>query len=277
MEDLKNVTMFHAFFLYYMAGIASALKKQVLFGISHKIKNMKTTLIASYVLIAAVLFPGCSQSDAGNRPGAPGAVVAAADKQDGLNKHLLGSVLWYQHSGEMAALYYQAYNLATLRLDQMLAKRKKAPAGSQKSKTAVVVDVDETVLNNSPFETELIKKNITTRRDFDMAWDSWVMSAKAKALPGALEFLQYAKSRGVDVFYVSNRNEGWQKMATRENLANLNFPNSADTATMFFKVREPGKEARRAFIARTHDILLLCGDNLADFRPTSTAGTRMRK
>lgn len=217
-------------------------------------------------IIFAALFFECSHDNTNDQAEVPVPAKAAtpAAKQEGLNQHLLGSVIWYQHSGEMAALYYQAYNLAALRLDQKLAERKNRPAKNKKSKTAVVVDVDETVLNNSPFETELIKKNITTKKDFDIAWDSWVMFAKAKALPGALEFLQYAKSKGVDVFYVSNRNEGWQKQATLENLANLNFPNTADTTFMLFKVKESGKETRRAFISNTHDILLLCGDNLAD-------------
>ena len=178
-----------------------------------------------------------------------------------LINHLLQSVLWFETSGEMLALYYQAYNLAQLRFDEKLSAWKKLPKGEKKLKPAVVVDIDETILNNVPFEGYLLQKNV----DYgDSSWTNWIKSARAEALPGALEFLKYAKDKGAEVFYVSNRYEGLQKEATRNNLQKLGFPNAQDTSFMLFRVKESSKETRRMQISKEYDIFLLCGDNLSD-------------
>lgn len=179
-----------------------------------------------------------------------------------LNQHLLQSVLWFETSGELAALYYQAYNLARLRFDEKLRHWKKLPAGKRKNKAAVIVDIDETILDNSPYEGFMLQKNMAYE---DSSWTNWIESARAAALPGALDFLKYVKTKGAEVFYVSNRYEGRQKEATRRNLDQLGFPGTADTSFMIFRSAGSSKEARRQKISEQYDILLLCGDNLGDF------------
>lgn len=168
-------------------------------------------------------------------------------------EHTVMSVVWYQTAAEFKALCYQAYNLGKLMLDEDLTH------AQHSKKRAIVVDVDETVLDNSPHSALLIKEDKT----FPYQWNEWVSAAKAEALPGAAEFLSYAVSKGVDVFYVSNRNVD-QVSATAENLKKAGFP-QAQADHLLFKSNESSKEKRRLKIAEDHEIVLLFGDNLNDF------------
>ena len=70
-------------------------------------------------------------------------------------------------------------------------------------KMAIVVDIDETVLDNSPFEA----KSIIENTDYPVYWDEWCQKEEARPIAGAVEFLNYAKSKGADVFYITNRKE----------------------------------------------------------------------
>ena len=168
-------------------------------------------------------------------------------------EHTVLAIVWYQAAGEFRALCYQAFNLARLRLDNDFLKNKSA------KKRAVIVDIDETVLDNSPHAARLIKENAS----YPVLWNEWVAAAQAAAIPGAVEFLTYAVSKGADVFYISNRRVD-QIDATVTNLAAAGFP-QATAEHMLFKDKESGKENRRQKVAQTHDIVLLMGDNLNDF------------
>ncbi len=169
------------------------------------------------------------------------------------NDHLIMAVLYQQHSAECKALYYQAFNLAKMMLDKDLANK------NLKGKRAVVVDVDETILDNSPFEAKMITKNAKYPED----WHTWTSMAKAKALPGAVEFLNYAASKGVEAFYVTNRSE-LAAEATIKNLIEQSFP-MADNLHLLPKKDESSKEKRRLKIMEEYRIVLLAGDNLGDF------------
>jgi 5'-nucleotidase (lipoprotein e(P4) family) len=170
------------------------------------------------------------------------------------SEHLTSSVLWYQLSGEMRALYFQGYNVARYNLDNFLKESK-----SDKKK-AVVVDIDETLLNNSPYEAKIILNN----QAFEpKSWNEWVLLAKADTLPGAHGFLKYAESRGVETFYISNRMVD-EVQATMKNLEAFGFP-YVDEAHMIFKTTTSSKEERRDKVLKNYDILLFCGDNLGDF------------
>lgn len=174
-------------------------------------------------------------------------------QQRSKTEHTVLAIVWYQTAGEFRALCYQAYTLAKLRLDNDLLTRKST------KKRAVVVDIDETVLDNSPHAARLIKENAS----YPVLWNEWVDAAQAAAIPGAVEFLTYAVSKGVDVFYISNRRLD-QVDATMKNLATAGFP-QATAGHMLFKDKESGKESRRQKVANTHDIVVLMGDNLNDF------------
>lgn len=168
---------------------------------------------------------------------------------------LLLAVLWYQQSAEMQALYYQGYNIAKLSLEKKLAK------SSNTKPQAVILDIDETVLDNSPVEAFQIKNNVIFS---DSLWLTWVKKGSAEPLPGALDFIRFAESKGVEVFYVTNRKSPFEFEPTIMNLREKGFP-YADSLHVVMKKDISSKEFRRKAIAEKYDILLLIGDNLADF------------
>ena len=172
---------------------------------------------------------------------------------------LLVAVAWYQHSAEMTALYYQGFNIARQRLDVAV------DTNLSGRSLAVVVDIDETMLDNSPFETTLIRNT-----DFQKGWSDWTSKASVKALPGALEFAKYAQSKQVHIFYVTNRNDN-ERDATIRNLQNEGFPYATRDYVLtrsdlsYSTGNTSSKTGRRTKIAENHEIILLIGDNLNDF------------
>lgn len=161
---------------------------------------------------------------------------------------------WIQRSAEYKALCYQAYNVAKMRLDEELATKPSRPL-------AVITDIDETILDNTPNSVHQALQN----KDYeDKSWDKWCDMAKAKALPGSLDFFNYAKSKGVEVFYVTNRTEA-NKKGTIENLKKLGFPNADSEHLLFREGSSSDKTKRRQKIEQFYKVVLYIGDNLGDF------------
>ena len=172
------------------------------------------------------------------------------------------AVLYMQKAAEYRALAHQAFNIARLKLDQDLDKKylKRLPRSERKRPRAIVVDIDETVLDNSPSQALGIK----TGRPFSTKdWYAWGEMRKAKAIPGAVDLLNYAVSKDVKVFYISNRDE-IQKAATIDNLIKAGFRDVSSDNVML-RTTESSKDARRAAVAEKYRIVMLIGDNLDDF------------
>jgi 5'-nucleotidase (lipoprotein e(P4) family) len=203
-------------------------------------------------LVCASLVPTYFVTSSAAQQAAPELAVA---------EYQVGAVLYMQKAAEFRALAYQAFNLAKMNLDADFDKKniKKLPKAERKMPRAVVVDVDETVLDNSPAQAAQIKNNLPFVQS---NWTNWVNMRKAKAIPGAIDFLNYAASKGVRVFYVTNRNEA-EKAATIDNLKSAGFPD-VSAETVMVRATESGKEARRQTISQKYRIVLLIGDNLND-------------
>ncbi|RZL16963.1 MAG: 5'-nucleotidase, lipoprotein e(P4) family [Pedobacter sp.] len=180
---------------------------------------------------------------------------ASAQKTRSAASDLTTAVLWQQHSGEFSALCFQAYNFARLSLKESLW----ASANNAKPK-CVVVDVDETVLDNSAFQGHEIRKGVSY---VPADWTVWANKVAADTIPGALNFLKFAATKNVEVFYVTNRNES-ELEGTLSNLKKFGFPN-ADLKHILVKTTSSDKEPRRQSILEKYNVLLLCGDNLSDF------------
>jgi 5''-nucleotidase, lipoprotein e(P4) family len=175
----------------------------------------------------------------------------------------VSGVLYSQKAAEYRALAYQAFNLARERLDADFDKKnlKKLPKATRKMPRAIVVDIDETVLDNSPSNA----KQIVTNTPFNTKdWYAWGEMRKAKAVPGAVDFLNYAVSKGVKIFYISNRDEV-QRQATVDNLKSAGFNDVATERVMLRVNGESPKGPRRDVVSATYRIVLLVGDNLDDF------------
>lgn len=171
-----------------------------------------------------------------------------------LSEELGGAVLWYQNSAEMRLSYYQAYNygkhLLKAKLDTLKTKKPKA----------VVLDLDESVLDNSPYEGMLIQKGLTYSY---ATWAEWTSKASAELLPGSQDFLNFADSTGVEIFYISNRTVS-ELGPTLENLNRYNLPN-ADSTHVLLKEDSSDKTPRRNLVKENYEIILFLGDNLTDY------------
>jgi len=178
--------------------------------------------------------------------------------------------LWATESAEYTAVALQTYSVAQRKLADALADPTWTASVHQKSgyedlPPAVIVDLDETVLDNRPFQVELIRQGA----EFDeAAWNEWVRTAEVDAIPGAVSFLQHAHRLGIAVFYVTNRSHAVEA-ATRRNLQRLELPLDDEVDTVLTKYEQPQwtseKEKRRELIRSNYRVLLVVGDNLGDF------------
>jgi len=175
-----------------------------------------------------------------------------------------------QTAAEYRASAIQAYRLAQLQLDAALRDPAWTAATEQTGDAsslpaAVILDLDETVLDNSAFQARGIQEISSYS---DEAWSRWAEERKAGAIPGAVEFLTYAKTRGVTPFYVTNRDHQVED-ATRDVLAKLGAPVTTERDAVLMR-HENGwdasdKSSRRQSVAANYRVLLLIGDNLEDF------------
>jgi acid phosphatase len=198
-------------------------------------------------------------------------VAAPASAQESVPQNdLLNATLWVSNSVEFKANTLSMYQLARIRLDEALADKNWTAATEQSGAyqdlpTAVIMDADETLIDNGGYESWLV----VSGNDYSSkTYGPWVAAAEAKAVPGAVEFAKYADSKGVKVFYVTNRNAD-QEEATRKNMEALGFPMGGNVdAFLMNKEKEDWtskKGTRRAFIAKDYRVLLLVGDNYGDF------------
>ena len=168
-------------------------------------------------------------------------------------EHLVLATLWFQNSPEAKALYYQGFNISKERVLEF----KNDPGEKPK---AVVVDLDETMVDNSPFQGKMIETGKPFSSDF---WADWSSKAKAKAMPGAVDFTHFCDSLGVTVIYISNRGVA-ELEPTMKNMTDLGFAFVQKENYLLMDTMS-GKEPRRNKISEQYDIILLLGDNLNDF------------
>tara|TARA_Y100000816_G_scaffold288044_1_gene271853 strand:+ start:519 stop:1286 length:768 start_codon:yes stop_codon:yes gene_type:complete len=168
------------------------------------------------------------------------------------NEYKIQAQVWTQNAAEYRALCYQAFNTARMNLNLALKEADKP--------LAIITDVDETVLDNSPYDGKLILKNTSYNRE---SWVEWGNLEKAEAIPGSLEFLKYASEKGVEIFYISNRYSE-QLESTVNNLKNLGFPN-AKKSNVLLREDDRSKSDRRKSVTDYYNVIMLIGDNLADF------------
>jgi len=213
---------------------------------------MKNNILIA--LIAFTLFIGCKS----NRPTLNQNKNTTTEIENVgilIREYSISAVLWQQYSAEYRALTYQAFNMARIQLDNILDNKIEYA-----KPIAIVADIDETVLDNSPYSGKQVELN----EEFStFRWTEWVKKKQAKAISGALDFLNYAKSKEIEVFYISNRSIN-QKKETIENLRIMGFPFS-DEAHVLLKEDVSGKESRRIQVNKSYEIVLLLGDNLSDF------------
>lgn len=219
------------------------------------------------LLSFALLLSACASTPTALPPPAMTA-TAATGAHDNLN-----ATLWMQSAVEYQAAALGSYAQARHALASALADTainalplSEQSQGFESLPPAIITDADETLIDNSPFQARRIRDG----GDFDPAtWAAWSNERTARAIPGAVAFAQYAASRGVTVYYVTNRDHASEYQATADNLRALGFPLADDNSNLLLRgdPRAPGKEKgeRRRLVAKDHRVVLLLGDNLGDF------------
>lgn len=240
------------------------------------------TLLRTLTLSTLALALAACQTTAPVRPATPDVDAAAPAAQPApapaatgpAANDNLNAVAWVQASVEYRLMAGQTYRSALYQLDRALKtpdwdalvpEERANPATGLAP--AVIVDIDETVLDNSPYQARMVRDG--TSYD-ETTWDGWVREEKAAPVPGALEFAQAAAARGVTIFYVSNRASHLEQ-ATLANLRAVGFP--IDKPEQFLGLgfivdgcEQQGSEkgCRRQHIGRTHRVLMQFGDQLGD-------------
>ncbi len=212
--------------------------------------------------------------------------VEISSKQ--LNQQGMLAVNWVQQSGEYRALTYQAFNVAKLTFDTAKSKNINRPA--------IIVDIDETVLDNSPYQAGLLNSN----NGFQLTtWNQWIKVEKAQAVPGAVEFVNYVNKNGGKVFFISNRDESSAKnaktndleIATMNNLKSVGFMGVNEQTVLLkgeFTKQIDGKEntskqwrveaiKNGSADGKRYTVIALIGDNLNDFDETIGKNNQQRR
>lgn len=184
---------------------------------------------------------------------------------------MLLATLWTQRAVEYRGNALTVFALARIRLDEALADKKWTAAPVEQKgdyqalPPAVVLDIDETLLDNSRYQVWMLKNNQTFSTK---TWNQFCAAQVSTAIPGAVEFTKYADSKGVKVFYITNRGAETEK-DTRENMAKLGFPMGGNVNTFLMQNGKPewgsAKGTRRTVITKDYRVLLNIGDNFGDF------------
>ncbi len=182
----------------------------------------------------------------------------------------LNSTLWMQSSAEYVAATNQAFNAARMNLDRALQNKNWTAALEQREgyrnlPPAVIFDIDETVLDNSPYEAYLITSGQVYHYD---TWKVWANAARAKPIKGVKELISEIKSKGIAVLYVTNRDAALEEATVKNIRMMVDSEVQADQILCKGEQAEWGsdKSSRRAAIAETHRIIMMFGDDYNDFR-----------
>lgn len=239
---------------------------------------MRTSTLSLTLLASVLALAACKRGEApaAASPAAPVPATAVAPAASGpAADDNLNAVLWVQASSEYRALSEQTYRAAADHLDKALAEKhwdalvtgERANA-AQGLKPAVIMDVDETVLDNSPYQARLVQGG----KEFnDLTWDAWVAEKKARPVPGVVDFAKAASAKGVTILYLSNRAEHLQE-ATLANLRSAGLPVADDSVFLGLGTFVEGceqngseKNCRRQLAGRKYRVLMQFGDQLGDF------------
>lgn len=183
------------------------------------------------------------------------------------------AILWTSYAAEYQALSAQVYAQATRDLPRLLADKSWSAVPGQTDYSdkpaAIILDVDETVLSSSDMERTLVP--YTTQRQYE-----WGLSHQATPLRGVVDFVAAAERLNIEVFFVTNRPcmkyDGADgdcpiEQGTIDDLREVGIETDPDHA--LFANEQPDwdreKVTRREYVAKTHRVLMLVGDDYADF------------
>jgi len=170
------------------------------------------------------------------------------------NDYFVNAAIYNYFTAEYKALAYQAFNSASAQIELLRLKNPK------RTDMAIVLDIDETLLDNSPYQAKLFEMHAS----YDSLWNDWCNLKAARPVPGSLEFLNLADSLGFNIFYITNRKLKTVFEGTLENLKIAGFPQS-DSTHLIMRTDTNSKEKRRQEVEKNYEIIMFVGDNIGDF------------
>ena len=200
----------------------------------------------------------------------------AIEVENSYQKQSLLAVLFKRTSAEYKANTFQIYSSAKSNIDKALSDKSWTALLNQKEDyqnlpPAIILDIDETVLDNSEHQVRSIKNGTS----YPIGWKEWVSEESAGALPGVKEYLSYADAKGIKIFYVTNRTHDLEEY-TRNNIKSLELPLDNDVDVLLMK-NEKGwtsdKTSRRDLISKDYRVIQIFGDQLDDFMPLQDTAT----
>ena len=218
----------------------------------------------------------------GKEPDGLGYTHVEPDVAGDLRHEGLMATLWVQRAAEYDAISRAVYQSAAAQLERVLEDRDITAITEQLDQDyrdlppAIILDVDETVLDNVEYQARLILSDGVYGSE---TWHPWCEERAATPVPGSLEFLRRADELGVAVFYVTNRRVVVDR-ATEDNLRALGYPLSdTEDRVLTRGEREEwtgDKTTRRAFVGEKYRVVMMFGDNLGDFIDIEDLGAAER-
>ena len=200
---------------------------------------------------------GCATAPAGNAKDIGPSVADNARKESYVNGII------YQLSAEVKGLQMQAYKLARIRLEDRLQEQAQ---GKYSKPLAIVTDLDETILSDTMYLADAVQRPESwDNGPFDKYYYAGLSSVACKAIPGAVDFFNYPSSKGIEIFYITNRDPDKGELTVKQ-LQYLGFPN-ADKDHIQVKLQDgsSNKTQRRNNVLKDHDVIMYLGDNIGDF------------
>jgi 5'-nucleotidase (lipoprotein e(P4) family) len=221
------------------------------------IKTTKTTFMVAtaYTIGALVLFTVLVFD--------PNPAIATAEARGEFDRNsIVRALLWMRTSGEYEALCRQTFNVALERVRNEMQTRKEGRAA------AVIMDLDETVLDNSGYSFFLLRNGL---RHHETHWNSWNRQniGQVGLVPGAKQFIKAVENEGVRIVFVSNRSSTLRD-TTQKILLKLDVATEAELADpnavkLLLRQNTSSKQSRRDTVMSKYDVIALLGDNLNDF------------
>lgn len=165
-----------------------------------RITSEATTAVALTVML--IVAGACAR-----RAPAVAPTITPAPSASARVRELPNDIRWFRVSAEYRALARQAYQVASDRMPEL-------SRGLVPRSWAVILDADETVLDNSEYER---RRSVLDSGYTDASWARWVREAAATAIPGAPELARRVHELGGRVAIVTNRADSLCA-PTRENL-----------------------------------------------------------
>ena len=206
------------------------------------------------------------------------ALVSGCGRQQTPAYTQLDGTLWMQQSAEYWAITTQTYAAALQRLDEALADPQWSAALEQTGDyaqlpPAIILDVDDTVLESTTYTSRRLLAGDGYAFE---TWKEYIIEHGSRPVPGALEFIDYAASRGVSIFYVTNNRDDLTA-AVGATLRDKGFPVEADNSNVLTRTDVRDKAPRRKLVTVGHRVLLLFGDDGNDFATDLGNGTRAER